>query len=107
MVLHGWCISCRRKNESKDQIERKFREGELKRRYGITKLQYEQMLKKQKNVCAICKQKCLEKAVLSVDHDKETGKVRGLLCSRCNLALGLFYHDSKRLTNAARYVDSC
>lgn len=57
--------------------------------YGITKEQYEQMLEEHLNQCAICGKKVedCEKS-LSIDHDHETGKVRGLLCAGCNFLVG-------------------
>lgn len=68
--------------------------------YGITVDDYDNLLKKQNGVCALCLKK--ETALqykggpvrsLNVDHDHRTGKVRGLLCRNCNVALGLLYDD--------------
>ncbi|MBE7186743.1 endonuclease VII domain-containing protein, partial [Jatrophihabitans endophyticus] len=56
----------------------------LRRRYGITAKHADQMLAEQNGVCAIC----LEAPAAHVDHDHETGRVRGLLCFNCNGALG-------------------
>jgi hypothetical protein len=50
--------------------------------------------------CGICKQP----GDWNIDHDHETGKARGVLCTRCNLALGQF--DAQRLRNALRYLES-
>ena len=67
----------------------------LRRRYGITKDTYMAMLEEQEWVCKICKKpetakhprtKTLKR--LSVDHCHTTGKVRGLLCTSCNVAVG-------------------
>ncbi len=62
----------------------------LKNRYGLTAEEYEAILESQGGGCAIC-EKTPEEAGkrLSVDHDHETGDVRGLLCQSCNLALGM------------------
>lgn len=79
-------------------------------RYGITIEDYEILFDKQKGVCAICSKPetriCTQGMVqsLSVDHDHETGLIRGLLCDRCNKAIGLFYHDLDLLTNAIEYL---
>lgn len=68
------------------------------------------MLEVQRHVCAICFEpetttaKSGEPRLLCVDHDHETGEVRGLLCSRCNTALGLFDDDPARLGVAMSYL---
>ena len=64
------------------------RDYDLTRLYGISLNTYERLLKKQNGVCAICKHICTTGKNLSVDHNHSTGKVRGLLCRRCNLVLG-------------------
>lgn len=61
----------------------------LKERYGITLEDYQKRLKKQKGACAICGHTPgPDERRLVVDHDHETGVVRGLLCHKCNVALG-------------------
>ena len=69
------------------------------KKYGITAFDFDRFLAQQKGVCAICKknESHKNKKNLSVDHDHTTGKVRGLLCHRCNTALGLFNDDIKLL----------
>jgi len=57
------------------------------KRYGITVEQYEQFLIDQNGVCALCGQPPTKKR-LNVDHDHNTGRIRGLLCHHCNIALG-------------------
>lgn len=81
------------------------REAELKRLYGITLQDYVDMFKKQGEVCAICKEECKTKKSLSVDHDHNSGKVRGLLCNRCNRALGMFQDSPPLLLRAAEYLN--
>lgn len=58
-------------------------ECRLRNGYGITVEQYEEMLKRQKGGCAICGKRPGKKR-LHVDHNHETGQVRGLLCAKCN-----------------------
>lgn len=65
-----------------------YRRCMLKRRYGITLEEYEKMFAEQDGKCAICKGVCPTGRNLAVDHDHDTGKVRGLLCSRCNQGIG-------------------
>lgn len=60
----------------------------LVRRYGITLEQYDLMLEAQNYCCAICAKPHNAPRPLSVDHCHRTGRVRGLLCTRCNVALG-------------------
>lgn len=78
-------------------------------RYGITVAQYEAMAKKQKNLCAICLEPESVKRKgrvrrLAVDHNAETGEVRGLLCGRCNLAIGALEHDVDLLKRSVAYL---
>ena len=73
--------------------------------YGITLKEYNTLLKTQNNVCAICKKENLPNSgSLAVDHDHETGKVRGLLCVQCNRGLGIFYDNISYLENAIKYL---
>ena len=76
----------------------------LKYTFGISLEQYNEMLKKQGSVCAICKEKCKSGKNLAVDHCHTTGKIRGLLCSNCNRGLGLFTDDKIKLSNAIIYL---
>lgn len=81
------------------------------RQYGLTSDQYDQMLVNQNGACAICKQpETLKKQGkimrLNVDHCHKTGRVRGLLCTRCNRGMGLLGDDAQRLRAAAEYIES-
>lgn len=90
----GYCFTCK---------PRQNKDAKLRRVYGITLAQYENMLTAQNGKCAIC-QKSSER--LDVDHCHTTGKIRGLLCVDCNYRLlGLVQDDSERLRRAADYVD--
>jgi hypothetical protein len=61
----------------------------LKRLYGISLEDYQKMLSSQKNCCKIClKQSIIGARKLAVDHCHKTGKIRGLLCTNCNIFLG-------------------
>lgn len=72
--------------------------------------EYNELLAKQGGKCAICG--CEEYIVgrggevkpLAVDHDHNTGKVRGLLCQNCNVGLGYFWDNPTWLLNAVRYL---
>lgn len=72
----------------------------LKRMYGITPEQYQDILDAQGGVCAICggiRRMCL-------DHDHETGAVRGILCENCNYMIGNAYDSQDTLLAGARYL---
>lgn len=79
------------------------RDREYQRRFGITLEQYDQMLRSQRGVCAICQGKC-KRGRLSVDHCHRTGRVRGLLCRACNLLLGAAGDSRKLLKRAEAYL---
>jgi hypothetical protein len=81
------------------------REYHLRRKYGITNERYIEMLEAQSGVCAICNKPRPEDRTLHVDHDHETGVVRGLLCFRCNQALGSFREEYELFQRAADYLD--
>lgn len=89
--------------ERKLQYRRKY----IEREFGIKYEQYDQMLEEQKGVCAICG--CSETKpnakYLAVDHNHETGIVRGLLCNNCNRALGLLKDNKEILQNAIKYLE--
>lgn len=78
----------------------------IRRVYGITLEEYDNMLYEQDNGCAICgtKDDVVEGRRLAIDHCHDTGKVRGILCSRCNQALGLFCDSVDNLESAAKYL---
>jgi Recombination endonuclease VII len=68
---------------------------------------YEAFFSNQNGKCAICKQAQAadaKNACLSVDHDHDTGRVRGLLCTLCNVLIGQANDDVERLTRAAFYL---
>lgn len=108
--LASWCRECGRilmkkyKQTKKGRItyakaEQKYRQTQkgndktisdnMKWRYGISLEQYNKILNQQNNCCAICG-KSEPKQRLAVDHCHNTGKVRGLLCTYCNLSLGVY-----------------
>lgn len=77
----------------------------LQRQYGINLKMYNQMLTNQEECCGICKCHRNElRTDLHVDHDHETGKVRGLLCRDCNTGLGFFKDSLIGLEMAIQYL---
>lgn len=80
------------------------RRAHLKRKYGITVEDYEAMLTAQEGGCAICRAPEPEGQSLHVDHDHDTGAVRGLLCFNCNAGLGKFGENIDLLIAAVVYL---
>ena len=75
--------------------------------YNITLKEYDKLLTKQNGRCAICGAKTSRNKAhgrFSIDHDHLTGKIRGLLCSKCNHGLGLFDDNPESLIAAAHYL---
>lgn len=95
------CKDCNKKANRKYNF--KFKNNNLKCRYGITLQEYNKLLKKQNGVCAICKKTEINRK-LSVDHNHETGKIRGLLCQKCNAGIGMFQDNIKLFQNVIGYL---
>lgn len=74
------------------------------KRYGITSEEYKKMFEKQDGLCKICNKLCNSGHLLSVDHCHATGKVRGLLCKKCNTALGMLDDNVRYFENAIMYL---
>lgn len=82
----------------------------LKKNFGLTPEQYDEILAAQNGRCKICgSDKSTgrwDAGFLCVDHDHDTGKVRGLLCSTCNSGLGMFKDNLDLLEMAVKYLKS-
>ena len=90
--------------EEKRQRQRNAKDLYLRRHYGISLADYEDILDEQGGKCAICLCKPRTR-VLAVDHDHLTGRVRGLLCGRCNHGLLQFaQEDTLILRRAIEYL---
>lgn len=86
---------------SSDMRER--RRVENLRKFGLTVHDYEKMFKEQLGVCAICEQPSGSKR-LAVDHDHQTGRIRGLLCAGCNVILGRWKDSPEIAMRAHDYL---
>jgi hypothetical protein len=94
---------CRVRWHAKPELDR---QASRAYKYGITADNFKQMFETQQGKCAICNEEPKTKRGLHVDHDHETGKVRGLLCHGCNVALGSFKEDVTLLNKAIEYLRS-
>lgn len=95
--------------DRKKELSRKYKhvkkDKDLQATYGIDLATYNKMLVEQGNKCKICFVHREElKRALCVDHDHDTGKVRGLLCDTCNRSLGLLKDNVNILMNAVKYL---
>lgn len=87
-----------------------YRAADLRKTFGISLAEYAALAATQGNRCAICGRVETETRngrvkALAVDHDHESGQVRGLLCVACNTGIGKFGDDPKRLRTAAEYIE--
>ena len=89
-----------------DRIKKRRSNTRLKQKFGINYDQYQMILQEQNGVCAICDEsEPVVNRSLSVDHDHETGKIRGLLCSNCNPGIGKFKEKIELLKKAVAYLE--
>lgn len=95
---------CKEKWHSMTQIEKQA--TRVKAMYRISPEEYVEMHRKQDGKCAICETKPTTKRGLHLDHNHTTGKVRGLLCHGCNVALGSFKENTNLLSKAIEYLRS-
>jgi hypothetical protein len=98
--LYSYCKPCHvlygHEQRKKHPHQPGARQGShLKRSYGITRKEYDALFASQGGVCAICRRpeyasqrKDGKPSALAVDHDHQTGDVRGLLCAKCNQGIG-------------------
>jgi len=88
----------------------------LKHRYGMTVEDLRSLFEQQEGLCAVCSgaicictyagsKECTDKAL--VDHNHDTGKVRGLLCYACNTAIGKLGDSARGVRNALLYLEAC
>jgi Recombination endonuclease VII len=94
----------RRKRLGDDHVKY-MKEFDLRKKYGITLARFNEMLAKQNNCCAICERHQTEFVKgLVVDHDHATGAIRKLLCTNCNVAIGMLGENIGLLVKAIDYL---
>lgn len=127
--LYGWCKDCARakareyrannvekvrasQRETKRKKPEFYWEKNLRDHFGITVEQYQKMLDEQNGCCAVCglaeteiHPKSNRVRRLAVDHCHDTGRIRGLLCNRCNRAIGLFRDSADVIRGAIAYLE--
>lgn len=92
-----------RKREWRKNHKQAAIKGNLKHNFNMTPEQYDRMFEEQNGVCAICGGVNFSGRRLGVDHNHSTGKIRGLLCARCNFLLGAL-EDIEFVERAKRYL---
>jgi len=106
--LQSWCKACKSKVNS--TYDKKSARKNLLKRRNLSSEEYSNLLIKQNEACAICGSSVGhqtnrgKKASLAIDHDHSTGAVRGLLCNKCNRALGYFQDDVDIMRRAISYL---
>lgn len=127
--LHSICIDCHkeykrnlhaRDSEARDRAlarSKKWRELNYERartsitnatliaKYGISLSDYNELLESQGGVCAVCGD-LPDKRRLAVDHNHDTGKIRGLLCQPCNVSIGKMKESPELLRKLANYLET-
>lgn len=98
---NGYTSRCKQCLIANAKSKEYFLDMHRRRTYGITSADYDRMERNQNGKCAICR----AKGNLHIDHCHTTGKVRGLLCCRCNLAIGSFRDDPHIVRQAAIYLE--
>lgn len=107
------CKLCASKRLREWNDNNPIRSAELKRdstlrKYGLTRTQYDAMMSEQGGGCAVCGSTDTQRnrvEGLLVDHDHESGRVRGLLCHPCNVVLGFVRDDPERLRSLLSYLE--
>lgn len=97
-------LETQRRIKAKPEYKRRERARHLWKKYGMTLEEYDALLHAQDGVCAICRRPPRDDISLHLDHDHTTGERRGLLCFKCNNALGDFDDDAERLLRAYVYL---
>jgi len=92
------------KNKEYEKNKNKYRDRLYKKNYGISLEQYDILLNNQNNKCKICIGNQENGRYMDVDHCHKTGKVRGLLCNRCNRLLSNCKDDTLLLESAVKYL---
>lgn len=99
-----WAVRRDEQRAKQKRHSRAHRKWWLQHSYGLSLADYFDLRAKQNGGCAACGRKPEDDLGLHVDHNHQTGKVRGLLCSGCNTALGLLREDTKAIRGLLEYI---
>ena len=107
----SYCSACKSQRTKKSRKENPEKHSQydwkskIKGAYGITEQDYSNMFIEQDGKCGICFTSLIfrDKAT-HIDHNHETGEVRGLLCHGCNTAIGLLKEDTEIMKSAIEYM---
>lgn len=111
IVYRNICKKCHnKKRDSRKRVKLydpvKERSKQLRKKYNMSIEDYNELLKSQENRCAICYTEYTEDSkAFAVDHCHKTSKIRGILCAKCNTALGLFKDSTSVLYSAIQYLE--
>jgi hypothetical protein len=101
--FHTYCKPCHAR-QRRESLARNYggssRHYHLIKRYGIGAAEVDELIRQQGGLCAVCG----EREAKQVDHDHETGVVRGIVCLLCNAAMGAFHDDPVLIRRAIAYV---
>lgn len=110
---YSYCRTCKleankrsdakRMTQNREKFLNQRKDWHLKQVFGITLEDYNKLLSEQGGVCKICLGKDSDR-MLAVDHCHTTGKIRGLLCQKCNRAIGQLDDSIERLKRAIIYL---
>lgn len=103
-VASNNCVECDAAARAKRKAQ--IRRYRLEKLYGLAEADFAALAERQNNSCAICRKHVTDPSHFHVDHCHASGRVRGLLCGRCNQGIGLFREDPEIMQNAARYVQN-
>ncbi len=104
------CRGCRVKAQREWRKKNPIKVKEAQRRhklkkYGITDVEYQKIIKTQNNRCEVCGNEEKERPKMPIDHNHATGKFRGVICSRCNRVLGAVDDEATLLRKLAEYLE--
>lgn len=104
---HVRCRTCDAIYRKRNKNPVRERHYSLRKKYGITPEQYQNLVNKQNGLCAICKTAAIENigGALFVDHCHKSSLIRGLLCHQCNIGLGSFKDCTDLLYSAIEYLN--
>jgi hypothetical protein len=101
-VRSGTCIKKPKRTE--EETKNLYKSRAFKRKYGISKEDFYILKFKQNNKCAICQNELENDKKSHMDHCHNSGKLRGVLCTTCNVGLGMFKDSLLLLKSAVKYI---